>query len=337
MRSRLGSAAAAALAVVVGAAGLPSAEASAAGCVPGRAPRVLAFLQRFDAATTQRINRFGTKIAVLAPQWYSLDVGSGRIEGGPAGTDTRTFTKRFGTEIWPVVNGEVDDSLVFDDAAYRARLINTIVPIARAPYHGVTIDIEGVPAESRAGFTAFIADLGRVLHKHHKKLSVYVPRRDAVKYSRYTQAFDWAALSRSADVVLASSYSESFEVAGPLVTRKGFSALLGYSASISCRRVAPVLGTIAYSWADSRGTPESLLRPESEARRKAAGAVEHVIDGAGRFDIGSTVVWRETDAGLSERAAATRARGLAWISLFSFGEEAGSFWTPFPRIAAPRR
>ena len=94
------------------------------------------------------------------------------------------------------------------DAAYREKAVDLLVAeatrvysaIGRSPYSGVTVDFEGLRAQDKAGFSAFVVALGQKLRALNLKL--YVTVQPAVFGDAYYDGFDFRAIGDSADKVI---------------------------------------------------------------------------------------------------------------------------------------
>ena len=174
---------------------------------------------------------------------------------------------------------------------------------------GITLDVEGVDPGRANAFTNFVKLLGRNLHDAGRSLAVYVPRRTGAKASAWSAAYQWGALADASDLLLASSYSESWEAPGPVITTDGFSALLDWAARYGTDRVAPVLPAFAQRWAPGSTAPDILPAETAEARGNLLGLAEQ-RDGEASYLEGGAVTWFETGAGLGPAPGRGRPGGV---------------------------
>ncbi|HEX2105746.1 MAG TPA: hypothetical protein VHF51_18985 [Solirubrobacteraceae bacterium] len=290
----------------------------------GPAPKLFAFYSAVPGAL-RRLQEVGARVDVLAPNWYSLSPRSGAVRGGRPDARVMALSRRLRFDVWPVVNATMNGSRLIDSAAGRRRIVRHIVALAaRHRLDGVTLDMEEMLPRQQAAFSALVAQLGSELHRAHRKLGVYAVRRTATQVTDSAAAYDWPALARAADLVLASGYNEhaANSTPGPVTTQAGFDRLARYAASVSRTKVAPTLGAFGYRWAGGSGRMVSSAEAERRwpVRAELGGA-----DGRSRID-GSVRTHFEASEDLWAREQAARRAGARWIGLFTLGREPERFW-----------
>ena len=128
----------------------------------------------------------------------------GRLTGGLAAG----FDANAGYLVMPVIRNFTDPravdpqtvATILDNRTIRAEHVMQIAAFASA-YDGVVIDYREIPAESRAGFSAFAADLGAALDDLGLSLVVVVPAAQNVAGQWETGAYDWRAIGEAADLM----------------------------------------------------------------------------------------------------------------------------------------
>jgi hypothetical protein len=277
---------------------------------PGPPPRVFAFLSDLGGPELQRLREVGDRIDVLAPNWHAVSLRTGVFSGPGRRVAVLREARRGRIAVWPVVNA-VGGGRFLTDRAARGRLAEQLARLPRAHgYAGVTLDMEEIPAAERAGFTALVADVARRVHAGGRGLAVYVPRQTDADGDR---AYDWPALARHADLLLASGYNEHFSggPAGPVTTPAGFAAVARRAVRIAGPRAAPVVGAFGYRWPAGGGRATMLSAVDAEALR-------------GR--VGADALHYNSAADLRAQVAAARAAGARWVALFSLGREPAALW-----------
>lgn len=295
---------------------------------PGPPPKVFAFVSRLDGAELERLEQVGARIDVVAPNWYSLDPASGLLRApirGDADALLQT-ARRHGVRVWPTVNALTGGSDAWTPPEARARIVASLRAAALGPgASGVTLDMEELRPRQRAAFSALIKEAAAGLHAVDRKLAVYVPRPGPGEGASY----DWRAIARHADLLLASGYNEHWAGGkpGPITTSKGFDAVTKRALELAGKRKAvPTLGAFGYRWPrNGRGR----LIATTDAQRLRGDRTHTRKDGAERFRAGGDTIVYETAAGLRARARAARAAGARWIGLFSLGREPERFWDRF--------
>jgi hypothetical protein len=307
-----------------------SATTTAAAAGPlsaGEPPAVFAFVDEFpDAAQQARLLEVASQLSVVAPEWCSL-------HGSTLGCDAAdpqllALGAANGFAVWPVVNRAdpgVDDPLLASAASRREAIQGMVDWAAWTGVGGITLDVEGVSPTRASAFTNFVRQLGRSLHDAGRSLAVYVPRRTDARGSTWSAAYQWGALADASDVLLASSYSESWEAPGPVVTTSGFSDLLSWATRFGPERIAPVLGAVGQRWAAGSSTPTIVPAAAAAAQASVLG-VDSQRDGEASYVDGGAVTWFETADGLRQRRAAAAQAGFGWVALFLLGWEPASFW-----------
>ena len=328
----------AAVAVAAGAVAATAAAAPLFAARPPALPRpsVFCFYANDAGRGLARLQVVVRRIQVLAPEWYSVDVASATPRGEPEAA-ALALARDAHVPVWPVINTQTGGRSAIADPGVQARLIAALSGLADSEgYDGLTLDFEGISAEQRDAYSAFVAGLAAALHAHNRKLAVFVVRRTATGASSVARAFDWNALTATADLVLASSYSEHWETPGPVATSKGFAAFLTYAHSVSPAKVAPVLGAFGYDWKRGAGAPTPIAASDAAGQGRILGQRTADHGYVATYTRGADVVWYPTAAGLVAEANAVRAARMRWLALFSLGREQPEFWLQPGRTRAAR-
>jgi hypothetical protein len=303
---------------------------------PGPPPKVFAFVSRLDGgAELERLERVGARIDVVAPNWYSLDPASGLLQApirGNADALLQTAGER-GVRVWPTVNALTGGSAAWTPPEARARIVASLRAAALGPgATGVTLDMEELRPNQRQAFSALIAEAAAALHAVDRKLAVYVPRPGPGEGASY----DWRAISRHADLLLASAYNEHWSGSspGPVTTPAGFKRVTERALELAGpRKAVPTLGAFGYRWPRA-GRGQLIASTDAlKLRGKRRHTREH---GAERFRAGGDTIVYETGAGLRARVRAARTAGVEWVGLFSLGREPANFWDGLETSRAPR-
>ncbi len=292
---------------------------------PGPPPRVFAFLSQAGGAELTHLQRYGSRISVVAPNWYALDVADQTLAGGASPTVV-ALTRAAGAQLWPVVNARLAPTDPIGDPAVRARIAAAIAAPALAHgYDGMTLDIEQLPLGETLAFTALVRAVTAALHAQGERLAVYVPRRTA---DGGDPAYDWPALTSDADLLIGSGYDEHSETSapGPVSTLAGFDGVVAYAAGINQRRIAPAIGAFGYSWPAAGGPGVLVSSIDAATWQRASGARAHDDGGDTTFDAAGRVVYYQGTSQLVAEARAARDDGMRWLALFSLGREPPAFW-----------
>lgn len=290
---------------------------------PGPPPKVFAFVSSAGGEELRRLERLGSRIDVVAPNWYALDPASGRLRAPVHTQRVLAAARRGGVEVWPVVNALTGGSREWEPPEARERIaVSLLAAASGAGASGVTLDMEELRPEQRDAFTALVREAAARLHAARRRLAVYVPRPGPGEGA----AYDWAALAGHADLVLSSGYNEHWAGSepGPTTTSRGFAEVVDRALEqAGPAKAVPVLGAFGYRWPPG-GRGELIASRDAQRLRPSTGTARE--DGWERFGAGADTVVYETTAGLRARAAAARASGAHWIGLFSLGREPAAFW-----------
>jgi spore germination protein len=288
--------------------------------------RVFAFVSNQGGVEIERLREFGECVDVAGPNWYSLK--SPRADIPPREPDARLMAAANAseTEVWPVVNATFSGEALTAKPV-RRQLARKVAALAkRHSYDGITLDIEGLDESVRDAYSALVRKLGSRLARAGRGLAVYVPRRTSEQPGATAAPYDWSALSRAADLVLASGYNEHYSggPAGPITTSAGFASVLDYAARFSTRRIAPTIGAFGYRWPFGGGLGELVSTREIEASPPSF--IGTYSDGEVAYLTVGAVSWSETTEGMQMRRAAAAQAGFRWLGLFSLGRESPGFW-----------
>ena len=290
---------------------------------PKPPPKVFAFVSRHGGAEIERLARVGSRIDVVAPNWYELAPATGLLRAPTGGHRDRLLdvAQARGVRVWPTVNARTGGSRAWEPPAARARIVASLRAAALAPgASGVTLDMEELEPSQRGAFSTLVREAAAALHTADRRLAVYV--------SRTGEAYDWKAISRHADLLLAAGYNESWSGGGPgpVTTPAGFRAVVDRSLAAAGRRKAvPLLGAFGYRW--PRGGRGELISTDDALRlRRKLGAKPRRVQGNERFVSGGDTIVYATAAGLRARFREAREAGVRWVGLFSLGREPAHFW-----------
>ncbi len=324
-RRRLGYLLAAAALGIAAAAAVASGAVGRGAAGPGPPPRVFAFVSRAGGAELTHLRLYGPRISVVAPNWYALNVVDQTLSGAPSPAVVE-LVRAAGAQLWPVVNARLGRGNAIDNPTVRGRIAGVIAAVASAhDYDGMTLDIEDLAAGQSRAFTALVAAVAGALHAQHQRLAVYAPRRTA---SGGDRAYDWPALARDADLLIASGYDEHSASTGPgpVSTLAGFDDMLDYAASLTQSRVAPAVGTLGYSWPVGGGPGIMLSSIQAARLGRLTGVRVRTDGGDSSFRAGGRIVYYQDASQLIAEAHAARASGVRWLAVFSLGREPGTFW-----------
>ena len=311
--------------LVVAALAVASSALGQGSVTPGPPPRVFAFLSRAGGAELTHLRLYGSRISVVAPNWYALNTGAQTLSGAPSPVVVE-LARAAGVQIWPVVNARLRPGDAIGARYVRGRIADVIAATALAHrYDGMTLDVEQLTDGQTGAFSALVQAVGVALHSQHEQLAVYLPRRTA---DGGDHAYDWPTLARDADLLIGSGYNEHSMTSspGPVSTTGGFNDVLDYAAGVTPSRIAPVIGAFGYSWPAAGGAGAMLSTVQADQMRLQTGALAHTVGGDTTFRADGRIVYYQSTSQLIAEARAARAHGMRWLALFSLGREPDAFW-----------
>jgi len=163
----------------------------------------------------------------------------------------------------PFHSGETVQAILTDPAK-RAEHIRQLAALSQHA-HGLELNYENLPAESKPYFTDFIRDL-RAAMPSDRKLSIVLQPKTTNEPGTRGRAVDWRAIEPYADYLRIMAYYYSFSTSppGPVVPVDTLRALADYAVgdpeqSIPRDKVSIILSLWGWDWPLSGGTPGRLV------------------------------------------------------------------------------
>ena len=223
---------------------------------------------------------------------------------------------------------------------YPAKVISLITALAeKGSFDGVNLDFEGIPADDRGAYSAFVVSIAKILHEKNMQLVISVPAKESDDPADgWSGAFDFSVLGKNADYIQLMTYDEhgiwnddTGSVAGlPWVTE-----CVAYAISvIPAAKVLIGLPAYGYDWdlTDSSNSTSFSWKYTLDIQTEY-GAVEHwdTVSSSPWFSYTDTnghshIAWHENAKSIEAKTAVAKQYNLAGISMWSLGEEDESFW-----------
>lgn len=221
------------------------------------------------------------------------------------------------------------------DAEARRTFVRQTVDLLRSEgYHGVNLDLEGVPPAARAGYVALVKDLAAAVRPMGKTLSLSLPAKESEDVA-WQKGYDYAALGALADRVVIMAYDQHHPggAPGPVAALDWVERVTRFAASqIPPEKLLLGLGSYGYDWPPwgraKALTPEAALALAQSLGLTPAwhetAAVPHFRywDAAG----GAHEVWYENLDSLGRKAAVARKYGLRGVAVWRLGFPPEGFW-----------
>lgn len=224
---------------------------------------------------------------------------------------------------------------MLSDATRRSAFARQLAAsVRRYGLDGLNVDFENVAPVDRNSFTAFLTELNDELDKIPAVLSVNVSPDFGTDW---TEAFDYAALGRTADYVVLMGYDEHWAggEAGSVSSlpwlRLGLTALL---AQVPAGRVVLALPLYSRDWrteAGASGSEEiSLLQQNERMAVKRAKVSWEEKTGQYFASYGAAAswhrIWAEDGRSLSLKAGLGQSYGIAGYGFWYMGGESPDVW-----------
>lgn len=148
-----------------------------------------------------------SNVNTLSPRWFFLESTGMTLSGYDA--SLLTWAHQHGKPVWAMVGNHSDREMThgtLSDSAKRTAAVTYLVnEVKNNGLDGINVDFENVDPQDRSAFTQFIADLASGLDSVHAVLSVNL---SPDTYSDWTDAYDYAALGKSADYIVMMGYDQ---------------------------------------------------------------------------------------------------------------------------------
>lgn len=227
---------------------------------------------------------------------------------------------------------------ILSDPALRAKVEGNIVAVAKIQrLSGINIDIENVPPDQRANYTAFVQELSVLLKAEGMTLTLSIPAKTYDdKVSSWSGAFDYKALGAVADYVIPMAYDEHLPgyAAGPVASTAWVDRVAAFAASqIPPQKVLLGVPAYAYDWLKGSTDGRGLSVPGAQKQALAAGAAiewdavnmvpfyNYVGGGQER------IVYFENGQSMAPKLDIVRKYGLGGAALWRLGLEDPGIWS----------
>jgi peptidoglycan-N-acetylglucosamine deacetylase len=247
--------------------------------IPSSAPKAVksrgAFYVKWDSASFASLQQNHQQIGLLFPEWLHVTSADGRLRAADSSrqlfevvnpadisridVEVMPFLKQKPgrTQVFPLVNNYnpvtkqwIDISRFLNDDAARRTFREQLLAFLRSgDYRGLVLDLEQIPREAQPDFQKLVAELGKELHRHNRKLFVAVPGGSA--------DFNYKVLARHADTLILMLYDQHHEAGkpGPIAAQAIFERHLREAIRLVPRtKLMVALGNYGYDWtsADAR-------------------------------------------------------------------------------------
>lgn len=225
-----------------------------------------------DLAAYQDVMQHRDAFNAMASDAWAINSSGDLTGSAPTGKDNQALA--VGEPVYATVanigsggfNGKLMAS-VLSNSGHSSHLQTAITELVNGEGDtGAVLDLESIPASSRAAYTAFVKGLAGDLHAVGKQLFVVVPPDTGYSNEKWNNAYDYAALGETADgiIVMAYDYSYAGGKPGPIAPLPWMQQVLAYTVSqVPASHVLLGLDVYGYDWGKKAATAISLTNVDS--------------------------------------------------------------------------
>ncbi|MFZ5816851.1 MAG: glycosyl hydrolase family 18 protein [Bacillota bacterium] len=227
-------------------------------------------------------------------------------------------------------------AVLSDPAVRRHAVEQMLTAVERFGLDGIDIDIENVPPDQRANYTALIRELSERLKPAGYGVTISIPAKTFDdRTSSWSGAFDYAALGQYADKVAIMAYDEHTPgfAAGPVASVGWVEKVASFASSqMEPGKVLLGIAAYGYDWAVGTTRGRGLSAPQARALAAKHGA-EIQWDGAAQVpfftynDNGTErIVYFESAESTGPKLDLVTKYGLGGIAIWRLGLEDPGIW-----------
>ena len=252
---------------------------------PESGRRVLGYYTPYDPTSWATLEAHADRIDLVATQWVTIDA-CGRL-ASQDDQSLKRFAQARGILVLPTLltlSNWLNHRLLTDDETSARAIAEIVAYVTAEGYDGFDLDLEAVPADDRAAYTAFVARLAAALHERGKVLALAVPAKSTDTTTGWAGAYDFAALGAHADLitVMAYEFHGAWGGPGPVAPYDSVERVVAFATSqIPPEKVLLGIATYGHDWNTTSGGARYLGHPEVAALAARHG-VSLTLDPASR-------------------------------------------------------
>lgn len=279
-----------------------------------------------------------TSVNTLSPRWYFLQKDGSILDYSDP--SLVKWAKDNGKKVWALFGNQFDADAthaMLSDKAKRTAVVQKLGSfVDKYQLNGINVDFEGFDPSDRDSFTAFIKELATALHAKGAILSVDIPPDTGTDWS---EPFDFAKLSASADYLVLMAYEEHWAGSsqpGSVASIPWFEYVIGSVLDdIPSQKLIVGMPLYTRDWYQAGGQWQStdLTVPESYQRLSQYKANTGWDGGIGqyrsRYQIqGAThTIWLEESRSISLKVQSSLNRQVGGLAYWYIGSESNDMWT----------
>ncbi len=229
------------------------------------------------------------------------------------------------------IDSESVHKILNSPAAIDKLLQNISSIVNQYGFSGVNIDFEGVPAQDREKYTAFLGELGETLQSQGKLVTVAVPAKTTdIPTNNWSGAYDYKAIGQLVDYVVLMTYDEHWfgGSPGPIASAPWVNNVLKYASSqIPNEKILMGVAAYGYDWS-AKGTQTVLWRNVSKLQQY--GSIQWDNTNSSPYikyysDV-QHEAWFENQYSLAIKLDMVKQYNIAGIAVWRLGLEDDTFW-----------
>ncbi len=232
-------------------------------------------------------------------------------------------------------DGKEIASILASPSQSSSLIQNLVAAVVTNGFVGLDLDMEMLPPSSRSAFSSFVSKLGAELKSQGKLLNVDVPAETGPTAESWDGAYDYSAISQSADTVTLMAYDYTWinNPPGAIAPLWWDKKVLDYAATVIPKNKTILgIGAYGYDWGTSgnaRGlslsTIDSLLTlPSAEQNFNAVADSPYLTYTA--LDGTAHTVYYENEQSLTDKLDLAKNDNIAGIAVWSVSLTDQQFW-----------
>ncbi len=266
----------------------------------------------------------------IIPFWYTIN--SAGVISGQTNPSVLQIAAKHNLWTFALVENMAGQSVfgpLLNSPANSDRAIeNMLTLVEDNGYDGVNLDWEGIAPGEQNNFTAFVAHLSAVFHRHGYYVTLSLPAETGYEPDNsWTGAYNYAALAKSADLLMIMAYDEHYAGGspGPIASPSWVKAVLNYTISVvPTNKVILGIPGYGYDWGGAGTVALSYSQAQSlEQQYTGKTDLNHFVyvqDGQVHS------VWFEDTQSLLSKINLVSDYGLRGIALWRLGIEDPKMW-----------
>src|SRR5665647_3447511 len=213
---------------------------------------VLGYYVPYDPSSWASFQARAAGLDYVGAQWASVDA-CGNV-GSQDDITLIAYAEAHGVKVLPSLltsSGWLNHQLLTDPSTTDHFLNQIVSYVEEMGYPGLDLDLEGINAEDRDGFSSFVAELADALHQRGKILTLAIPAKASDVRTGWGGPYDYAALGKHADLILLMTYDYSWSSgpAGSIAPQEWVDKVAAYAASqMPAEKVLIGLAFYGYDW-----------------------------------------------------------------------------------------